>query len=102
MQSALSRPILRVSNPSILRSFSITPAIMGAGDLGSPKPRGFMADRKDSFSRREAAHELMYIREQEMEKVKRLRLKIKEQRQHMDELDKHLEEFTKNQGGEQN
>ncbi|KAJ6069232.1 hypothetical protein N7499_011119 [Penicillium canescens] len=101
MQSALSRPILRLSNLTILRSFSVAPAIMGAGDLGAPKPRGFMAE-KDSFARREAAHELMYIREQEMDKVKRLRQKLKEQRQHMDELDKHLEEFAKSQGGEQN
>ncbi|KAJ5770459.1 ATPase inhibitor IATP mitochondria [Penicillium nucicola] len=101
MQSALSRPISRVFNPSIIRSFSVAPAIMAAGDLGSPKSRGFMAE-KDSFARREAAQELMYIREQEIEKVKRLRQKIKEQRQHMDELDKHLEEFTNSQGGEQN
>lgn len=85
MQSVLlPRPILRVTtNPSLLRSFSITSKAMAAGDLGSAKPRGFMAEyawevwwrhwyltigRKDSFTKREAAHEAMYIREQEKDK----------------------------------
>ncbi|KAJ5374351.1 ATPase inhibitor IATP mitochondria [Penicillium concentricum] len=115
---ATTRPVLRITtNLAILRSLSTTPRIMGAGDLGSTKS-GFMAEygthceiddvisnhpnRKDSFAKREAAHEGMYIREREMEKLERLKAKVKEQRKHMDELDKHLEEYTKNQGGEQN
>lgn len=84
MQSVLPRPILRVAtSPSLLRSFSITSTAMSAGDLGSAKPRGFMAEyawfgrwrhwyltigRKDSFTKREAAHEAMYIRQQEKDK----------------------------------
>ncbi|KAJ5503698.1 ATPase inhibitor IATP mitochondria [Penicillium fimorum] len=98
---ATTRPILRITtNPALLRSLSTTPRIMGAGDLGAPKS-GLMAE-KDSFARREAAHEAMYIREKEMEKLERLKAKVKEQRKHMDELDKHIEEYTKSQGGEQN
>ncbi|KAJ5788760.1 ATPase inhibitor IATP mitochondria [Penicillium paradoxum] len=101
MQST-SRPILRITaNPALFRSLSTTPRIMAAGDLGAPKPRGFMAE-KDSFTKREAAHEAMYIRQQEMDKVQRLREKLKEQRKHMDELDKHLEDLAKSQGGEKN
>ena len=63
--------------------------------------------RKDAFQRREAAHEGLYIRQRELEKyvaqngrdgryvlilvrIALLRLKLKEQRKHMDELDKHL------------
>lgn len=57
---------------------------------------------KDSFAKREAAHEAMYIRQIEMEKLERLKQKLQEQRKHMNELDKHLDEYTKSQGGEQN
>ncbi|OQE39004.1 hypothetical protein PENCOP_c007G01491 [Penicillium coprophilum] len=98
---ATARPVLRITtNLSRFRCLSTTPRIMGAGDLGSTKS-GFMTE-KDSFAKREAAHEAMYIREKEMEKLERLKAKVKEQRKHMDELDKHLDEYTKSQGGEQN
>ncbi|KAJ5543587.1 ATPase inhibitor IATP mitochondria [Penicillium sp. DV-2018c] len=101
MQST-SRPILRITtNPALLRALSTTPRVMGAGDLGSPKAHGFTSTDKDSFTRREAAQEGMYIRQQELDKINRLKLKLKEQRKHMDELDKHLEEYAKSQGGEQ-
>ncbi|CAI7652444.1 unnamed protein product [Penicillium bialowiezense] len=87
---ALPRPVLRLAtNLPFVRTFSVAPAVMSAGDLGSAKPRGFMAE-KDSFTKREAAHEGIYIKQLEMEKVERLRQKLKEQRKHMDELDKHL------------
>ncbi|KAJ5333658.1 hypothetical protein MYU51_011443 [Penicillium brevicompactum] len=99
---ALPRPVLRVTtNLPFLRAFSVAPTIMAAGDLGSTKPRGYMAE-KDAFTKREAAHEGIYIKQLELDKVQRLRAKLKEQRKHMDELDKHLDEFTKSQGGEQN
>ncbi|KAJ5274798.1 hypothetical protein N7505_003343 [Penicillium chrysogenum] len=95
---AISRPILRLANPTVVRSLSATPRIMGSGDIGST---GFIPE-KDSFARREAAHEGMYIRQIELEKLERLKQKVKEQRKHMDELDKHIDEYTKSQGGEQN
>ncbi|OQE17668.1 hypothetical protein PENSTE_c020G02486 [Penicillium steckii] len=101
MQSALTRPILRATTPSALRSFTTTPLIMAAGDTGAPKPRGFLSE-KDQFQRREAAQEGLWIKQQEAEKLEALRKKVKEQRQHMNELDKHLEEFISSQGGEQN
>lgn len=74
---------------------------MGAGDTGAPKPRGFLAE-KDQFQRREAAQEGLWIKQQEAEKLEILRKKVKEQQQHMRELDKHLEEYIGSQGGEQN
>ncbi|KAJ5437993.1 ATPase inhibitor, partial [Penicillium daleae] len=102
MQS-LSRPIIRASatTPLLLRPLTTTSSTMGAGDTGSPKARGFLAE-KDQFQRREAAKEAMYIRQLEMEKIERLRQKMKESQRHMAELDKHLEEYAKTQGGEQN
>ncbi|KAJ5206576.1 ATPase inhibitor IATP mitochondria [Penicillium cf. griseofulvum] len=99
MQSTTLRPILRITtNSAHLRSLSTTPRIMAAGDIASAKSGA----EKDTFARREAAHEAMYIREKEMEKLARLKAKIQEQRKHMDELDKHIDEYTKGQGGEQN
>ena len=42
---ALPRPVLRVTtNLPFLRAFSVAPTIMAAGDLGSTKPRGYMAE----------------------------------------------------------
>ncbi|KAJ5708789.1 hypothetical protein N7493_010123 [Penicillium malachiteum] len=102
MQSAIYRPMLSLAhNPTIIRSFSTAPSILGAGDTGSPKPRGFLAE-KDPFTRREAASEAMYIREHEREKLELLRKKLKEQKRHTEELDKYLEELLAGQGGEKN
>ncbi|KAJ5212380.1 ATPase inhibitor [Penicillium cinerascens] len=99
---ALSRPVARATlSPVFIRSISVSHSIMGAGDTGSPKPRGFLAE-KDQFTRREAAQEALYIRAQEMEKLKILRAKLKQSQNHMEELDKYLEEYSKSQGGEQN
>ncbi|KAJ5649515.1 uncharacterized protein N7484_003238, partial [Penicillium longicatenatum] len=89
MQSVLIRSTLRASTK---RSFSTIPSMMAAGDVGSPKARGFMAE-KDQFTRREAANEGMYIHELEKEKIELLRKKLKEQRKHNEELDKHLYEI---------
>ncbi|BCR91208.1 uncharacterized protein ACHE_70051A [Aspergillus chevalieri] len=72
-----------------LRSFSIAVPARKEGDLGSPKPRGFLAE-KDSFSRREAAHEAMYIRSHEAEKLKLLHRQLKEQRRHLDAMEEHM------------
>ncbi|KAJ5132089.1 ATPase inhibitor [Penicillium atrosanguineum] len=84
----------------ITRYFSVSSSIMGEGDTGAPKPRGFLAE-KDTFTQRGAAQEGMYIKEQEMEKMRLLREKLRESQKHMEELDKHLEEYAKTQGGEQ-
>jgi hypothetical protein len=84
-----------------LRSFSIAVPARKEGDLGSPKPRGFLAE-KDAFSRREAAHEAMYIRSHEAEKLKHLQRQLKEQRRHLDAMEEHIKEVTQSQGGELN
>ncbi|KAJ9294648.1 hypothetical protein DTO271G3_6568 [Paecilomyces variotii] len=97
---AIARPLLRTSTPVVNRSFSIAAARMGEGDLGAPRKGG--SQQEDTFSRREAAQENLYVREKEMEKLRALKAKLKEQRAHLDELDKHIDELTRSQGGEQN
>jgi len=99
-RQAIARPALRVNRIASRRAFSIGAVRMGEGDTGAPKQGGQAAD--DSFSRREAAQENLYVREKELEKLRQLKAKLKEQRAHLDELDKHIDQLTKEQGGEQN
>ncbi|KAA8641934.1 uncharacterized protein ATNIH1004_010873 [Aspergillus tanneri] len=92
-----SRPFTRVrSNSSLTRQFSIAVPARKAGEIGSPKPRGFLAER-DSFAQREAAQENMYIRSQEADKLRILKQKMAEQRRHLEELDRHLQELSREQ-----
>lgn len=42
------------------------------------------------------------MKQKEQEKLTMLRQKLKEQRAHLDELDKHIEDMTRDQGGEHN
>ncbi|BDD55775.1 hypothetical protein MPDQ_007351 [Monascus purpureus] len=105
IRSAASRPLLRTrpAIPALTRAFSSTLPVMAEGDTGAPKSRGSLAaSERDSFNKREAAAEAIYIRQHEMEKLKQLQEKLKAQQKHMEELDKHLEEITKGQGGELN
>lgn len=52
--------------------------------------RKLTANRKDAFVRREAAHEGMYIRSHEAEKLEALRKKMKGQREQLEELEQHV------------
>ncbi|GAB1206612.1 hypothetical protein APSETT445_005302 [Aspergillus pseudonomiae] len=94
------RPLTTVNRAVVSRSFSALAPRMAAGDTGAPRPGG--SAQADQFTKREAAQENLYIHEKEREKLLALHNKVKEQRKHLDELDKHIEELTKNQGGEQN
>jgi len=70
------------------------------GDTGSQRSGGVASG--DSFSKREAASENLFIRQKEMESLKKLKAKLDTQRQHLDELDKHIKELEKDSGGEHN
>ncbi|KAH8700308.1 mitochondrial ATPase inhibitor, IATP-domain-containing protein [Talaromyces proteolyticus] len=100
-RNSVSRPLLRVNQTLVARrSFSAVAVRMAEGDTGAPRPGGVQSS--DSFTKREAASESMYVKEKELEKLKQLKAKLKEQRRHLDELDKHIDELTKEQGGEKN
>ncbi|KAI1814371.1 mitochondrial ATPase inhibitor, IATP-domain-containing protein [Poronia punctata] len=81
------------------RTFTTTLRAMGAGDTGAPPKTG---GQGDAFQRRERASEDFAIRQREKEKLLELQKKIKEQRAHLDKLSDHIDELTKQQGGEQN
>ncbi|OJJ51276.1 hypothetical protein ASPZODRAFT_138384 [Penicilliopsis zonata CBS 506.65] len=95
-----ARPLASANRALLSRSFAVATPRMGAGDTGAPKPGGAAAE--DTFSRREAAQENLYIYEQEKAKLLALKAKLQEQRKHLDELDKHIDDLTKSQGGEKN
>ncbi|KAL6868402.1 mitochondrial ATPase inhibitor, IATP domain-containing protein [Trichoderma novae-zelandiae] len=80
-------------------AFSTTARAMGEGDTGAPPKSG---GQGDAFQRREKAAEDYAIRQREKEKLLELRKKLTEQQEHLDRLAKHIDDITKEQGGEQN
>jgi len=70
------------------------------GDTGSVRSGGSASG--DSFQKREQANENMFIRQKEMESLKKLKEKLALQRKHLDELDSHIAELEKDKGGEHN
>ncbi|KAL4781702.1 mitochondrial ATPase inhibitor, IATP-domain-containing protein [Aspergillus varians] len=80
-----------MTSRAITRPFSAIAPRMTEGATGATRPGGTQAS--DSFQKREAAQEGLYIHQKEQEKLQALRKKIDEQRKHLDELDKNLDEF---------
>ncbi|KAL7818100.1 mitochondrial ATPase inhibitor, IATP domain-containing protein [Trichoderma aethiopicum] len=80
-------------------AFTTTARAMGEGDTGAPPKTGGTGD---AFQRREKAAEDYAIRQREKEKLLELRKKLTEQQEHLDRLAKHIDDITREQGGEQN
>ncbi|KAI0533571.1 mitochondrial ATPase inhibitor, IATP-domain-containing protein [Xylaria digitata] len=85
--------------PASSRAFSTTLRAMSEGDTGAPPKTG---GQGDAFQRREKASEDYAIRQREKEKLVELRKKIHEQKDHLQKLSDHIDELTKEQGGEKN
>ncbi|KAI1083150.1 mitochondrial ATPase inhibitor, IATP-domain-containing protein [Whalleya microplaca] len=81
------------------RFFSTTVRVMASGDTGAPPKTG---GQGDAFQKREKANEDFAIRQREKEKLLELRKKLHEQQNHLQRLSDHIDELTKNQGGENN
>ncbi|PSS27991.1 hypothetical protein M430DRAFT_38691 [Amorphotheca resinae ATCC 22711] len=90
------RPAL--SSVNSRAAFTTTSRVMAAGDTGAPKPTA----QADAFSKREKANEDYNIRVREQEKLLELKKKLAEQHQHLKQLEDHIDELSKSQGGEQN
>ncbi|KAJ5888189.1 hypothetical protein N7495_008230 [Penicillium taxi] len=87
-RQAITRPVMAANRAISQRSFSVALPRMAEGDTGAPRSSG------DSFTKREAAQEALYIREKELEKLRTLKAKIGDQRKHLDELEAHIEALT--------
>ncbi|KAJ5774312.1 ATPase inhibitor IATP mitochondria [Penicillium paradoxum] len=107
------RPAATANRAVFTRSFSVAVPRMGEGDTGAPRTGGGGASG-DSFTKREAAQESLYIREKELEKyvfaelndqgnpranqgdrLAQLKKKITEQRKHLDELETHIDGLSR-------
>ncbi|RYP54329.1 hypothetical protein DL768_000903 [Monosporascus sp. mg162] len=86
------------SSPS-RRAFTTTVRVMAAGDTGAPPKTG---GQGDAFQKRERANEDYAIRQREREKLLELKKKLAEQQGHLQKLSDHIDELTKEQGGEHN
>ncbi|KAJ5174892.1 uncharacterized protein N7482_000769 [Penicillium canariense] len=100
LRQTIIRPAVTANRALLTRSFSVAVPRMGEGDTGAPRSGG--AASGDSFTKREAAQEALYIREKELEKLHTLKKKITDQRQHLDELESHIDKLTKDQSGGKN
>ncbi|KAF2017582.1 hypothetical protein BU24DRAFT_420616 [Aaosphaeria arxii CBS 175.79] len=96
--------IIKAARPlASKRLLSTTARVMTGGDTGSGASRAGGIRSGDAFTKREAANEEMYIRQEERAKLLAIKEKLKQQRQHIDELEKHIDDVTKERsGGEHN
>jgi len=88
----LARPSLLVSRQA---AFSTTARAMSEGDTGAPPKTG---GRGDAFQQRERAAEDYAIRQREKEKLLELKKKLTEQKAHLQVLEDHIDELTKDEG----
>ncbi|KAI1200578.1 mitochondrial ATPase inhibitor, IATP-domain-containing protein [Nemania serpens] len=98
-QALTKIPSRRLATPASCRAFTTTLRAMSEGDTGAPPKAG---GQGDAFQRREKANEDYAIRMREKEKLLELRKKIQEQKAHLEKLSDHIDELTREQGGEQN
>ncbi|KAK7741233.1 ATPase inhibitor [Diaporthe eres] len=107
----LRQSITKLTRPASTRAFSVSTRVMAAGDTGAP-PKGLgqaltvspsrRVDSSDAFQKREKANEDYAIRLREKEKLLELKKKLAEQQAHLKQLSDHIDEITKEQGGEHN
>ncbi|KAL5346996.1 ATPase inhibitor [Pseudogymnoascus australis] len=88
--------IVKATRPAT-RAFATTARAMGAGDTGSVRQTG----STDAFQKREKAQEDYAIRQREKEKLLDLKKRLAASHDHIKKLEEDIDEFTKNQGGEQ-
>lgn len=93
----LRQSIIKASRPAV-RTFATTTRAMGAGDTGAVRPTG----QTDAFQKREKASEDYAIRQREKEKLLELKKRLADSHDHIKKLEEDIEEYTRNQGGEQN
>jgi len=73
-----------------------------AGEVGSGASRSGGERAGDAFTKREAASEEFYIKEEEKRKLGELKEKLAGQRKHLDELERNIDDMMKSGGGEKN
>ncbi|OAK97616.1 hypothetical protein IQ06DRAFT_379463 [Phaeosphaeriaceae sp. SRC1lsM3a] len=77
------------------RYFSVAARRYAEGATGSGSSRAGGIASGDAFTKREAANEELYIRQEEKAKLLAIKEKLKQQRQHIEDLDKHIDDVIK-------
>ncbi|KAF1851469.1 uncharacterized protein K460DRAFT_35244 [Cucurbitaria berberidis CBS 394.84] len=77
------------------RYFSTSTLRMTAGATGSASSRPTGSAGGDAFTKRESAAEELYIRQEEKAKLFAIKQKLQRQREHLEELDKHIDDVIK-------
>ncbi|EAT81343.1 hypothetical protein HBI56_107650 [Parastagonospora nodorum] len=77
------------------RYFSVAARRMAEGATGSGASRPTGSAGGDAFTKREAASEELYIRQEEKAKLLAIKEKLRQQRQHIEDLDKHIDDVIK-------
>merc|ERR1711939_600120 len=85
------------ATPVARRSFSSVAIRAAEGDTGATRAGGQASG--DAFTRREQASEAKYIRDKELESIKRLEEKLEAQREHLNKLDQHIKEMEAERSG---
>ncbi|KUI67888.1 ATPase inhibitor, mitochondrial [Cytospora mali] len=93
----LRQSLTNITRPVTSRAFSVSTRAMAAGDTGAPR-----GGQPDAFQKREKANEDFAIRQREKEKLLELKKKLAEQQAHLKQLSDHIDDITKEQGGEHN
>ncbi|KAJ4292512.1 ATPase inhibitor [Kalmusia sp. IMI 367209] len=97
----LRTSVIKAARPlASQRFFSTSMRAMSAGDTGSGVSRPTGTRGGDAFTKREAAAEEMYIKQEERAKLLAIKAKLQQQQKHIEELTKHIDEVTKQEGGQ--
>lgn len=91
----LTRAVPRTSITA--RSFSTSIRRMAEGDTGAPRSGG--SAQGDAFTKREQASEDYYVRQQEKEKLEKLKKKIADQEAALAKDREEVEKLGKSSGG---
>ncbi|KAF1914290.1 mitochondrial ATPase inhibitor, IATP-domain-containing protein [Ampelomyces quisqualis] len=92
LRSSIIKSARSVAAP---RYFSSAARRFAEGATGSGSSRATGSAGGDAFTKRESAAEELYIRQEEKAKLLAIQEKLKQQRQHIDDLDKHIQEVIK-------
>ncbi|KAL6708831.1 ATPase inhibitor [Coniothyrium glycines] len=82
------------------RAFTTSALRMAEGATGSGASRPTGSAGGDAFTKREAAAEELYIRQEEKAKLLAIKEKLKQQRQHIEDLDKHIDDVIREGAGQ--
>lgn len=99
LRATITKAAIRPVTLASRAAFTTSARTMAAGDTGSPPKTGGSGD---AFQKREKAAEDYAIRQREKEKLLEMKKKIVEQQAHLQQLSDHIDDITKNQGGEHN